>query len=123
MTPVVRRYEHGSRVPGWDDAVDLTKAPAVVPDPATTPVPEALKRTIEEAMARYPDRRSAAADIFAAIPKSEQGIIKGLAQTHAAKFEGSLQDSMIDFGRIRFTIERYEEKLITYEQWQSRHFV
>lgn len=56
----VRRYEHGSRVPGWDDAVDLTKPPSVVPDPATTPVPDDLRATIEEAMACYPDRRSAA---------------------------------------------------------------
>ena len=32
----VRRYAHGSRVPGWDEAVDLSKAPAEVPDPATT---------------------------------------------------------------------------------------
>ena len=35
----VKRYAHGSRVPGWDDSVDLTKDPAVVPDPATTHVP------------------------------------------------------------------------------------
>jgi NADH:ubiquinone oxidoreductase subunit E len=56
----VRRFGHGSRVPGWDDAVDLTKDPAVIPDPATTPVPEDLRREIEAAMAKYPDRRSAA---------------------------------------------------------------
>ena len=56
----VARFGHGSRVPGWDEAVDLTKEPAVVPDPATTPVPEELRREIEEAMAKYPDRRSAA---------------------------------------------------------------
>ncbi len=56
----IRRYEHGSRVPGWDDAVDLSKAPAVVPDPATTPVPEDLRAEIEAYMARYPDFRSAA---------------------------------------------------------------
>jgi NADH-quinone oxidoreductase subunit E len=56
----VRRYEHGSRVPGWDDAVDLTKAPAEVPDPATTPVPAELRAVIEEYMSRYPDFRSAA---------------------------------------------------------------
>ena len=30
----VPRFGHGSRVPGWDDAVDLSKAPAVIPDPA-----------------------------------------------------------------------------------------
>jgi NADH-quinone oxidoreductase subunit E len=57
--PPVPRFGHGSRVPGWDDAVDLTKDPAVVPDPATTPVPEDLRKTIEAAMARYPDRHSA----------------------------------------------------------------
>ncbi len=61
MSPAipVPRFGHGSRVPGWDDAVDLTKDPAVVPDPATTPVPAALRAEIEAAMAKYPDRRSA----------------------------------------------------------------
>jgi NADH:ubiquinone oxidoreductase subunit E len=57
--PPVPRFGHGSRVPGWDDAVDLTKNPAVVPEPATTPVPEGLRKKIEAAMARYPERHSA----------------------------------------------------------------
>jgi NADH-quinone oxidoreductase subunit E len=56
----VRRFEHGSRVPGWDSSVDLTKDPAVVPDPASTPVPADLRAEIEGYMARYPDVRSAA---------------------------------------------------------------
>ncbi len=56
----IPRYRHGSRVPGWDDAVDLSKAPAVVPDPATTPVPDELRAAVQAAMAKYPDRRSAA---------------------------------------------------------------
>jgi len=55
----VPRFGHGSRVPGWDEAVDLTKDPALMPDPATTPVPPQLRETIEQAMAKYPDRRSA----------------------------------------------------------------
>ena len=55
----VKRYSHGSRVPGWDDAADLTKDPAVVPDPATTPVPEHIRTAIEAHMAKYPDVRSA----------------------------------------------------------------
>jgi NADH-quinone oxidoreductase subunit E len=56
----VRRYQHGSRVPGWDRAADLSKDPSVVPDPATTPVPDDLRAQIEAAMSRYPDVRSAA---------------------------------------------------------------
>jgi NADH-quinone oxidoreductase subunit E len=56
----VPRFGHGSRVPGWDEAVDLTKPPATVPDPATTPVPDELRAAIEAAMAKYPERRSAA---------------------------------------------------------------
>jgi NADH:ubiquinone oxidoreductase subunit E len=58
-TPGVPRFAHGSRVPGWDEAVDLQKDPAVIPDSATTQVPDDLRREIEAAMAKYPDRRSA----------------------------------------------------------------
>ncbi len=56
----IKRSSHGSRVPGWDSAVDLTKDPAVVPDPATTYVPEPVREAIETLMGRYPDVRSAA---------------------------------------------------------------
>jgi NADH:ubiquinone oxidoreductase subunit E len=56
----VRRYEHGSRVPGWDSAADLDKDPATIPDPALVEVPADLRAEIEAAMARYPDRHSAA---------------------------------------------------------------
>jgi NADH-quinone oxidoreductase subunit E len=56
----IRRYGHGSRVPGWDEPADLTKSPALVPDPATTPVPDDLRAEIEDYMSRYPDFRSAA---------------------------------------------------------------
>jgi len=56
----VPRFGHGSRVPGWDESVDLSKPPATIPDPATTQVPETLRATIVKAMAKYPDRRSAA---------------------------------------------------------------
>jgi NADH:ubiquinone oxidoreductase subunit E len=60
MNPTpVRRFEHGSRVPGWDEAADLNKPPAEIPDLATTPVPGELQHKIEEYMSRYPDRRSA----------------------------------------------------------------
>ena len=69
MSFEVRRFSHGSRVPGWDDAVDLTKDPASVPDPATTPVPAELRAEIEAAMAKYPDRRSAALPALAAVQR------------------------------------------------------
>ena len=55
----VPRFGQGSRVPGWDESVDLTEPPATIPDPATTPVPEELRDAITNAMAKYPDRRSA----------------------------------------------------------------
>ncbi len=47
----------GSR--GWDVAADLERDPATIPDPATTPVPQELRREIEAHMALYPDPRSA----------------------------------------------------------------
>jgi NADH:ubiquinone oxidoreductase subunit E len=56
----VPRFGHGSRVPGWDEEVDLLKDPATIPDPATTPVPQELSDAIDAAMAKYPDRHSAA---------------------------------------------------------------
>ena len=62
----VKRYQHGSRVPGWDQAADLDKDPAGVPDPALVEVPAALRAEIEEAMARYPERHSAALPALAA---------------------------------------------------------
>jgi NADH:ubiquinone oxidoreductase subunit E len=55
----VPRFDHGSRVPGWDEAADLTKDPAQVPDPATTPVPDDLRAAIEAHIAKYPERHSA----------------------------------------------------------------
>jgi NADH-quinone oxidoreductase subunit E len=54
MTPVPQRAS------GWDRPTDPSKDPAVIPDPAATPVPQELRKAIEEAMARYPDRHSAA---------------------------------------------------------------
>jgi len=62
----VKRFEHGSRVPGWDDSVDLSKDPIEVPDPATTEVPSELRAEIEELISRYPDARSAAIPALAA---------------------------------------------------------
>jgi NADH-quinone oxidoreductase subunit E len=65
----VKRFDHGSRIPGWDEAVDLWKDPEEVPDPATMPVPEELRATIEAHMARYPDHRSATIPALAAVQR------------------------------------------------------
>jgi NADH-quinone oxidoreductase subunit E len=54
VTPVPERAS------GWDRATDPEKDPALIPDPATTAVPAELRSTIEAAMARYPERHSAA---------------------------------------------------------------
>ena len=62
----VPRFAHGSRVPGWDEPVDLSKEPMGIPDRATTPVPDELRAEIEAHMAKYPDRRSAALPALAA---------------------------------------------------------
>jgi NADH-quinone oxidoreductase subunit E len=56
----VPRYARGSRVPGWDQAADLDKEPAGVPDAALVEVPAELRAEIEAAMALYPERHSAA---------------------------------------------------------------
>ena len=57
----VPRFGHGSRVPGWDEAADLTKDPErASPTPRRRRCPRSCARTIEAYMARYPDHRSAA---------------------------------------------------------------
>jgi NADH-quinone oxidoreductase subunit E len=48
------------RASGWDRATDPEKDPALIPDPASTEVPAELREQIEAAMARYPERHSAA---------------------------------------------------------------
>ncbi|HEX2070566.1 MAG TPA: NAD(P)H-dependent oxidoreductase subunit E [Thermoleophilaceae bacterium] len=44
----------------WDEAVDLDKPPATIPEATETEVPAELRERIEALMSRYPDRRSAA---------------------------------------------------------------
>ena len=54
---------------GWDEAVDLERDPALVPDPADVVVPDALRTSILAAMQRYPERHSAALPALAAAQK------------------------------------------------------
>lgn len=50
----------------WDEATDSEKAPATIPDPETTEVPQQLREEIEAHMALYPDPTSAALPALAA---------------------------------------------------------
>jgi len=79
----VKRYAHGSRVPGWDESVDLTKDPSVVPDPATTYVPAHVREAIEGLMAKYPDIRSAAIPAMKVVQR-EHGWLSPTAMEQAA---------------------------------------
>jgi NADH-quinone oxidoreductase subunit E len=79
----IKRYAHGSRVPGWDSSVDLTKDPAVVPDPATTFVPAHVRTGIEALMASYPDIRSAVIPAMKIVQR-EHGWLSPTAMEQAA---------------------------------------
>jgi NADH-quinone oxidoreductase subunit E len=79
----VKRYAHGSRVPGWDEAADLAKDPAVIPDPATTPVPEHVRAAIADLMTKYPDVRSAAIPAMKVVQR-EHGWLSPTALEQAA---------------------------------------
>jgi NADH:ubiquinone oxidoreductase subunit E len=79
----VPRFGHGSRVPGWDEAADLSKDPAVVPDPATTYVPEHVREGIETLMGKYPDVRSAAIPAMKIVQR-EHGWLSPTAMEQAA---------------------------------------
>jgi NADH-quinone oxidoreductase subunit E len=79
----IKRYAHGSRVPGWDSSVDLTKDPAVVPDPATTYVPAHVRTGIEALMTKYPDIRSAVIPAMKIVQR-EHGWLSPTAMEQAA---------------------------------------
>lgn len=79
----IKRYSHGSRVPGWDSPVDLTKDPSEVPDPATTFVPEHVREAIETLKTRYPDVRSAAIPAMKIVQR-EHGWLSPTAMEQAA---------------------------------------
>jgi NADH-quinone oxidoreductase subunit E len=54
------RSQAARQASGWDVPADLSKDPALIPDPESTPVPAELRTEIEAHMANYPDSRSAA---------------------------------------------------------------
>ncbi len=80
----VVRFTHDSRIPGWDRAADLDKAPAVVPEPATTELPAELRAAIEDAVRRFPKGDSAFIPALYAVQQqygwcSPEGIVQAAA--------------------------------------------
>ena len=64
-------------------------------------------------------RRSQAAAIFASLPDAEREAIEAQARAHAAKFTGFLRQTMFEFGKVRFTIERHGEQLTAFDEWKA----
>ena len=81
----------------------------------------AAQRREENARQAYDrDRRQEGERLFKALPDKEQAVIEQLAAERSASFDGSLRDQMIAFNRIRFTIERHQSEIASYEEWKSR---
>jgi hypothetical protein len=66
------------------------------------------------------DRRREARQLFASLPADEQAIIEAAAQERAAGFTGSIHDAMLDFARVRLTIEKHGSALQTFEEWKAQ---
>ena len=77
------------------------------------------ERQDAERQAYDASRRAQALDLLTSLPEADRAAIEAQAEAHAAKFSGSLRTSMIEFGKVRFTIERHGDKLTTFEQWQT----
>ena len=90
---------------------------------AAEKVREAARREEEkqdaERHAYEASRRAEALDLFASLPEAQRASIEAQAGAYAAKFSGSLRASMIEFGKVRFTIEHHGDRLSTFEQWKA----
>ena len=76
------------------------------------------EEAIQQAYDRF--RRAQAAEIFATLPETERAVIEARACTYAAGFGGSLSQTMIAFGKVRFTIERHADKLTSFDEWKAQ---
>jgi hypothetical protein len=65
-------------------------------------------------------RREEAEALFERLPSNEQEDISAAAQAFAARYSGSLQNSMRDYHKTRLIMERYGHRLTSFEQWQAR---
>jgi hypothetical protein len=64
-------------------------------------------------------RRQKAERLFEILPNEEQAEIDRLAAERSASFDGSLHDTMFNFNRTRFTLERYPAKILSFEEWKN----
>ena len=64
-------------------------------------------------------RREEAEALFETLPSNEQNDIAAAAQTFAARYSGSLQSSMMNYHKAKLIIERYVNRLPSFEQWQA----
>ena len=65
-------------------------------------------------------RREEAEALFETLPPNEQDAISASAQAFAARYSGSLQNSMTNYHKTKLIIERYGDRLSSFEQWQAR---
>ena len=65
-------------------------------------------------------RREEAEALFEMLPSNEQEDISVSAQAFAARYAGSLQRSMMNYHKTKLIIERYGERLSSFEEWQAR---
>jgi hypothetical protein len=58
--------------------------------------------------------------LFETLPSNEQEAINASAQAFAARYSGSLRNSMMSYHKTKLIIERYANRLSSFEQWQAR---
>ena len=58
--------------------------------------------------------------MFETLPSNEQEDINASAQAFAARYSGSLRNSMMNYHKTKLIIERYGNRLSSFEQWQAR---
>ena len=78
------------------------------------------RREENERQAYDRNRRQEGERLFKALPGEEQAAIELLAAERSASFDGALRDQMLAFNCIRFTIERHEAEISSFEEWKGR---
>jgi hypothetical protein len=96
----------------WQEKATARRAQATAR--ATHDREEAKKEAYQRA------RREEAEALFETLPSNEQQDINVSAQAFAARYSGSLQNSMMSYHKTRLIIERCGNRLSSFEQWQAR---